>query len=281
MSGSDGNLPDAVESRVLEQSDVAGEAALTAAQEMEHQDVHGGGPARNGRIGHHGFDEQEFGSDGSGPADCGENLPGVAVVPIVDDLHEDVRIGAGQIAVEEIAWAKFETLACDVRGLGDDVGLIEEDALAGGGLLEDGFEKVPSPAADVRDDGKAAEIVRPGNEIDHHGGFGLHAGVESSVVFGVLLQIGPEAAREDGISIRQAGRDGFVHAHGCLPEDGHAEHAQKGSHGRGVIGGQEAGELGVAELALGVLEDVVGAEEREHSGERVGMGVSEGGQVRA
>src|SRR6185295_17103414 len=209
-----------------------------------------------------------------GLAAAAEDLDALGVVPVVDDVAEDVGVGAGD-RVEEAAGLGAAAVGeggggDDGGGALDDAGEVEDDAAGFGGGAEDFDEGGRVAAADVGDGVEGGEVVG----LDHGGGFGAvdggHGLVEAAAVVGALGEVVEDGCAEDLVEAGAAGFDGV----GELREGGVAEVADHEGGGvlrAGDVGAQALAQLGVGEAAGGGLgEDADGGEGAQEAVEGFG-----------
>src|SRR6185503_6956790 len=86
----------------------------------------------------------------------GENLSGLLIVPVVDDLHDEIAIGGGQRIDEEISGMHPQLFRFDSRILsgGRYMRLVEQHSVSSGRGFQDGGKQMTATAADVGDRSK-------------------------------------------------------------------------------------------------------------------------------
>src|ERR671938_4489 len=144
-----------------------------------------------------------------GAADGAQDLGGLVVRPVVDDLHEQVGVGRWQGVDEEVAGLRVDAGGGDVGG-GDHIGQVEQDAARGGRGVEHGVGQVASAAADVGDGGEGPEVVGGQHVGDVGPRLGGHAFAEDLGLVGMGVEVGEEAARLRQLDPGGAGSQGVV-----------------------------------------------------------------------
>jgi hypothetical protein len=118
-----------------------------------------------------------------GPAATRQDGDRLIVVPVVDDVTQDVGVTAGGHRVEEapsdeLAAVDDTDLLEDLPGVLDDVRLVEEDATQSGVPFEDRREKPAASASDVDHHVHLGEVIRRGDEARMVGRVAEHARIE-------------------------------------------------------------------------------------------------------
>src|SRR4029077_6408308 len=116
------------------------------------------------------------------------------VVPVVDDVTQDVGVTADGHRVEEapsdeLAAVDDADLLEDLPGVLDDVRLVEEDAAQSGVPIEDRREKPAASAPDVDHHVHLGEVVRRGDEARVTGRVAEHTRIEDGPYLGMTREV--------------------------------------------------------------------------------------------
>nr|WP_253781689.1 hypothetical protein [Nocardia amikacinitolerans] len=209
------------------------DAAFAAAVDREHRQVHFG----TGSPPSHRFDDEDAAGRVDGLGASGEDAVGVLVVPVVQDVGQQIGVRPGREGVEEAARGHFGSVvevvsAEGAAGLGRGGCEIDQMAANAGVRQQDRGEQRSSATADI-DDGGESRPVETGDEsrdllLEPQG----HLPVERLTQVRVFGEVGPEVSTVAAWVSRSAGGDAV----------GEFDQGQFGAAGRGVQVQQDVGE---------------------------------------
>ena len=127
-----------------------------------------------------------------------EDRPRRVVIPVVEDLHEQVSVAARQLVLEEITGHELDPLRQLALRLRDHVRQLEQDAARAGLLLEQRLQEVAAAAGDVGDLLEPREVVGPEDPGDLRVGLGRHRLVEDAGDVRVRRHVREEASVSAG-----------------------------------------------------------------------------------
>src|SRR5262249_51758630 len=199
--------------------------ALPATGAYQHVNIVGGGtPTLVRRIDAqwiNAFDEQQFARAVHRPAAALEDRLSALVIPVMDNVLEDIGIAtarhlAEEVATEHVAAILQPTLSYQFPGPLGNVGLLEEDSTQGTVGLQNAGQQCPVAATDVDDDAKCREVVSARNRNGDLSGETRHGLVEVGGFVGMHGHIGERVHSEDAIERRIAGLDAVEEITPCL-----------------------------------------------------------------
>ena len=147
---------------------VLGGGPLFTAGDRQHHHVNDLAEVRRVALRQHELDDQQLGAPLHRFAAVAENRQALILVPIVNDVRQDVGVPARRNAVEEAPVLDRDSAFHPVRAqqrrrVRDDMRAIEEDASRLGVAFEDVAQHVPGGAADIDDRAEAREVIGGGN----------------------------------------------------------------------------------------------------------------------
>jgi hypothetical protein len=101
----------------------------------------------------------------------------------------------------------------------DDVGQVEEDPLSARRRIDNGSQEVSAAAANICDRVEAAEVVGAEDRGDVGVGLGRHRLPEDLRLGRATVEVGPDAARLNGLHGWCCGADGMFEVPECLGDD--------------------------------------------------------------
>ena len=136
----------------------AAPGSLAAARDGQHDDVECLAEVRARRLGHERLDDQQRDRGAAARRTAPENARRVGVVPVVQQIHQQVEVGRRQRVDEEVCRRRASSRA-PARVSAITWGL-EQNAARLRRALEDQLQEMAAAAADVGDRGERAEVVR-------------------------------------------------------------------------------------------------------------------------
>ena len=147
-----------------------------------------------------------------------EDVAGALVVPVVDNVLEQIDVGTGRHGLVEVARRELDavgdTICIELRGrVLEHIGRVEEDAARLRVRLQDRGERMAIPAGDIGDHAGLREVVGRKDRRDRGVREARHGAPEGGAEFGVLAeQVGEERRAVHLLPHRLAGLDGVEQA---------------------------------------------------------------------
>jgi CubicO group peptidase (beta-lactamase class C family) len=150
----------------------------------QHPDVQHLSPIGTEVVRDDDFDDEQLGVGGRCGTHATEDRTSVLVVPIVEDLHDQIRVAAGQSILEEVPCLKSNSIGGHIGRL-NHVRQVEQDPPSAWYAGEDSLQQMATSATYVADQSESREVVGGDNTRDMPMGFGRHRLVEHLALFRV------------------------------------------------------------------------------------------------
>jgi len=171
-------------------------------------------------------------------SDRAQDLDTLLVGPVMQDLHEQVRVRRRKSFGEEVPRMNGQPRVPQFQRRGD-LGKIEECSRRGGRGFEDRRQQVTATAPDVGNGREASEVVSRHDSGDLGSSLGGHGPAEDLGLVSMLTEVGPQPPGFQGLDRRPTGPHGVLEFGERTPGERQPHHLGEGAHRHRVIVAQQ------------------------------------------